>query len=50
MFGFPFQLEQTTKNSINAIISDKKLFVKARFSPTAIEEFERSVTAIYLCY
>ncbi|XP_078365415.1 uncharacterized protein LOC144649723 isoform X3 [Oculina patagonica] len=36
------KLEQTSNNSaIIAIISDKKLFVKARFSPTAIEEFER---------
>jgi len=36
MLGFTFQLEETS-----AVISDKKLFVKAEFSPAAIEEFKR---------
>jgi len=40
MLGFAFQLEESSNI---AVISDKKLFVKAEFSPTAIEQFKRSV-------
>ncbi|KAL9977809.1 hypothetical protein ACROYT_G015256 [Oculina patagonica] len=40
------KLEQTSNNSIIAIISNKKLFGKARFSPTAIEEFERTESSL----
>lgn len=40
MLDFTFQLEETSNI---AVISDKKLFVKAEFSPTAIKQFKRSV-------
>ncbi|XP_020632664.1 uncharacterized protein LOC110069480 isoform X2 [Orbicella faveolata] len=43
MLGFTFQLEETS-----AVISDKKLFVKAEFSPAAIEEFKRDNTSLQL--
>ena len=48
MLGFPFQLEETSNSNIVATISDKKLFVKAKFSRAAIEDFKRSVTAIII--
>ena len=46
MFGFAFQLEETSNI---AVISDKKLFVKAEFSSTAIEQFKRSVAMNVFC-